>query len=56
MATHSSVLAWRIPWPEELAGYSPWGHKESNAAEHEHMGTTEILPVRKRKLKNIEAM
>ena len=29
MATHSSTLAWRIPWTEDLAGYSPWGHKES---------------------------
>ena len=27
MATHSSILAWRIPWTESLAGYSPWGHK-----------------------------
>ena len=25
MATHSSILAWRIPWTEELAGYRPWG-------------------------------
>ena len=25
MATHSSILAWRIPWIEELVGYSPWG-------------------------------
>ena len=23
MVTHSSTLAWRIPWTEELAGYSP---------------------------------
>ena len=22
-ATHSSILVWRIPWTEELAGYSP---------------------------------
>ena len=28
MATHSSILAWRIPWTEEPVGYSPWGHKE----------------------------
>ena len=28
MATHSSILAWRIPWTEEPGGYSPWGHKE----------------------------
>ena len=27
MATHSSILAWRIPWTETLAGYSPWGLK-----------------------------
>ena len=27
MATHSSTLAWRIPWTERgLAGHSPWGH------------------------------
>ena len=25
MATHSSILAWRILWTEELCGYSPWG-------------------------------
>ena len=25
MATHSSLLAWRIPWIEELVGYSSWG-------------------------------
>ena len=27
MTTHSNILAWRIPWTESLAGYSPWGHK-----------------------------
>ena len=30
MAIHSSIPAWRIPWTEGLAGYTPWGHKESN--------------------------
>ena len=30
MATHSNILAWRIPWTEELADYSPWGNKELN--------------------------
>ena len=30
MATHSSILAWRIPWTEEPGGlYSPRGLKES---------------------------
>ena len=24
IATHSSILAWRIPWTESLAGHSPW--------------------------------
>ena len=24
MATHSSILAWRIPWTESLVGYSAW--------------------------------
>ena len=33
VATHSSILAWRIPWTEELAGYSPWGCKESETTE-----------------------
>ena len=27
MATHSSTLAWRIPWTEEPGGHSPWGGK-----------------------------
>ena len=30
MATHSSTLAWEIPWAENLVGHSPWGHKESH--------------------------
>ena len=33
VATHSSILAWRIPWTEEPSGYSPWGHKESDTTE-----------------------
>ena len=31
MATHSSILAWKIPWVEE-PDYSPWGHKELETA------------------------
>ena len=27
MATHSSILAWRLPWTEEPGGYSPRGLK-----------------------------
>ena len=32
-ATHSSVLAWRIPWAEEPGGYSLWGCREEDMAE-----------------------
>ena len=32
MATLSSILAWRIPNPEE-PGYSPWGYKELGMTE-----------------------
>ena len=33
IATHSSTLAWRIPWTEESGGLSPWGHKELDMTE-----------------------
>jgi len=33
MATHSSILAWRIPWAEEPGGYSPWTCKELDTTE-----------------------
>ena len=37
MATHSSALAWKIPWTEELGtGYCPWGRKESGTTERLH--------------------
>ena len=31
MATHSSILAWKIPWT--VMGYSLWGRKESDITE-----------------------
>ena len=35
MATHSSILAWRILQTEGPGGlYNPWGHKESDIIEH----------------------
>ena len=39
MATHSSVLAWRIPWMGILGGYSPWGYEESDMTVTEHACT-----------------
>ena len=32
-ATHSSILAWRIPGQRSLVGYSPWCCKESDVTE-----------------------
>ena len=34
METHSSVLAWRIPWTEEPSGLSPQGCKETDMTEN----------------------
>ena len=33
MATHSGILAWRIPWTEEPGGLSPCGCKNSDRIE-----------------------
>ena len=41
MATHSSILAWKIHGRRRLTGYSPWGCKESD--------TTEWLKKKKKK-------
>ena len=30
METHSSILAWGIPWQRSLVGYSPWDCTESD--------------------------
>ena len=38
MATHSSTLAWKIPWMEERGRlYSPSGRKESDTTERLHI-------------------
>ena len=46
MATHSSTLAWKIPWTEEAGSYSPWGCKESNMTEllHFHLSILKDIP------------
>ena len=33
MATHSSILAWRIHGHSSLVGYSLWDHKELDTTE-----------------------
>ena len=36
MAPHSSALAWKISWTEELLGYSPWGREALDMTERLH--------------------
>ena len=44
MATHSSILAWRIPWTKKPGGYSTWGHKELDMTQWlTHMPIREVL-------------
>ena len=33
MVTHSSTLAWKIPWKEEPGGLQSMGHEESDTTE-----------------------
>ena len=48
MATHPSILAWKIPWTEEPGGFSLWGCKESDTTQHTrtHMKTDVPLAVK----------
>ena len=39
MATHSSILAWKIPWTEEPGGLLPGGRKVSDTIKHTHKHT-----------------
>ena len=36
MATHSSILVWKIQWTRSLVGYNPWGRKELDMTERLH--------------------
>ena len=36
MATHSRILAWKIPWTEEPGGLQSMGGKESDKTMHTH--------------------
>jgi len=33
METHSSILAWELPWTEELGGLPSWHSKELDTTE-----------------------
>ena len=38
MATHSSSVAWRLPWMEEPGELQSWGGKESDTTERLTLG------------------
>jgi len=46
MATHSSILAWKIPLMEENGGYSPQGHKELDTTERLHFHFPDRLNIK----------
>ena len=43
MATYCSILAWKIPWEEELGGLQSMGLKESGTTEHARTTTVSFL-------------
>ena len=45
MATYSSILAWRMPWTEQPAGYNPWGRMESDRTETSEPNRLFLLPL-----------
>ena len=47
MASHSSTLAWKIPWMEELSRYSLQGLKESSTTERLHFHFQTMVEVMK---------
>ena len=56
MATHYSILFWRIQGQRNLTGYSPWGHKELDTTEwlrHTHANDTMLTAESKQELKSL---
>ena len=51
MATHSSTLAWRIPWTEEPGGLQSRGHSQSDRTEQLHF--LSLTAERKEELKGL---
>ena len=48
-ATHSRILAWKIPGQRSLAGYSPWGHSRTRLKQlrviHSHATSWVLTPM-----------
>ena len=45
MATHSNILAWRIPWTGEPDGYNPLGCKELDTTEVTYYTSLHVVAV-----------
>ena len=45
MATHSSILVWRIPSERKLEGYTSWGRKELNMTEQLNTAQNNLLMI-----------
>ena len=45
MATHSSILSWKIPWTEEPGGLQSTGLQSDPTEATEHAGTTQKEPI-----------
>ena len=46
MATHSSTLAWKIPWTEEHSRLlRPWGRKELDTTERLHFASLHLFSI-----------
>ena len=41
MATHSSILAWKIPWQATVHGDSPW--MTQHAHTHTHINVVKVI-------------
>ena len=44
MATHSSILAWRIPWQRSLESYNPWGSEDWDTTERLALLLSQFMP------------
>ena len=58
MVTHSSILAWEIPWTEEPDGlHSPWGRKELDTTEQQQqLGNGDTLRTTNTKVQEKEVV
>ena len=56
MATHLSILAWRIPWKNSLAVYRSWGRKESDTTEQLTLCNSQLCDMANEGRESIETM